>query len=141
VELDPDPTFTINTRSLALTETVGSLAEHGVRPRIPAPTGTPAMLIFAEQSDGPAYRMGFSNFQVITRYNRSSRYAMAVHDLAVAIAGRMHASTPESTSPGTVETRHAPEPAASAPPEEPALVTPPATDARSPTTPTVEAQP
>ena len=33
-------------------------------------------------------RVGFQNFHVITRYNRSIRYAMAVHDLAQAISAR-----------------------------------------------------
>ena len=46
------------------------------------------LLIPAEQQDGPAYRVGFQNFYVITRYNRSVLYAMAVHDLANAIAAR-----------------------------------------------------
>ncbi len=48
------------------------------------------MLISAEQKDGPAYRVGFKNFYVITRYNHSARYAMAVNDLADAIAARVH---------------------------------------------------
>jgi hypothetical protein len=33
--------------------------------------------------------VGFKNFEVITRYNRSVRYAMAVHDLATTIADRV----------------------------------------------------
>ena len=40
------------------------------------------LLVPAETQVGPAYRVGFKNFEVITRYNRSVRYAMAVHDLA-----------------------------------------------------------
>jgi membrane-bound lytic murein transglycosylase B len=100
VELDPDPTFTIDTRNLTLNETLASLAAQGVEARIAAPMGTPAMLVFAEQSDGPAYRVGFNNFQVITRYNRSWRYAMAVHDLAEAIAARVQATpAPVSAQP------------------------------------------
>ena len=52
------------------------------------------ILVSAEEHDGPAYRIGFKNFQVITRYNRSARYAMAVHDLALAIAARMPGAAP-----------------------------------------------
>lgn len=89
VELDPDPTFTIDTRNLALNETLASLAANGVETQSAAPPDTPAMLISAEQRDGPAYRVGFRNFEVITRYNRSVRYAMAVNDLAQAIAIRV----------------------------------------------------
>ena len=58
------------------------------------PPETPAVLLSAEQRDGPAYRVGFHNFYVITRYNASARYAMAVHDLAQAIALRVHAANP-----------------------------------------------
>jgi hypothetical protein len=47
------------------------------------------LLIPAETELGPGYRVGFKNFEVITRYNRSVRYAMAVHDLATSIAGRV----------------------------------------------------
>lgn len=94
VKLGPDPTFTIDTSNLKLNETIDSLALQGVQTLSDAPGDTPVILISAEQQDGPAYRVGFRNFEVITRYNRSVRYAMAVHDLAQAIAQRMHEGTP-----------------------------------------------
>jgi membrane-bound lytic murein transglycosylase B len=92
--LDPEPTFTIDTRNLDLNETIEGLNAKGVRVKIAAPADTPVLLVSAEQQDGPAYRVGFKNFQVITRYNRSVRYAMAVHDLAQAIAARANAPAP-----------------------------------------------
>jgi membrane-bound lytic murein transglycosylase B len=88
-KLDPDPTFQIDTRSLDLNRTLESLSAQGVQTDAPLPMDTPAMLISAEQKDGPAYRVGFNNFRVITRYNRSARYAMAVHELAQALAQRV----------------------------------------------------
>jgi len=87
--LDPEPKFQIDTRNLELNETVESLNAQGVAVLGSETGATPAVLISAEQQDGPAYRVGFKNFYVITRYNRSARYAMAVHDLAVAIAQRV----------------------------------------------------
>jgi len=94
VELDPDPTFVIDTRNFKPNETVQSLGLQGVHVKANVPGETPALILSAEQKDGPAYRVGFSNFEVITRYNRSVKYAMAVNDLAEAIARRMRG--PES---------------------------------------------
>lgn len=94
VRLDPDPTFQIDPRNLDLNETVDSLNAHGVRIDTAVPGNTPAVLIYAEQQDGPAYRVGFKNFYVITRYNASARYAMSVHDLAQAIVRRAHGAQP-----------------------------------------------
>jgi len=92
--LDPDPSFQIEPHNLELNETVGSLAAHGVRIEADVPPDTPAVLLSAEQRDGPAYRVGFHNFYVITRYNRSARYAMTVHDLAAAVAARVRGMQP-----------------------------------------------
>ena len=94
VELDPDPTFTIDTRNLKPNETVESLGLQGVHVKATVPANTPALILSAEQKDGPAYRVGFSNFEVITRYNRSVKYAMAVNDLAEAIGRRMRGTEP-----------------------------------------------
>ncbi len=42
----------------------------------------PAALIRLEEQQGSRYYMVFGNFKVITRWNRSSRFAMVVHELA-----------------------------------------------------------
>ena len=94
VELDPDPTFTIDTRNLTPNETVDSLGLKGVHVKAAVPADTPALILSAEQKDGPAYRVGFRNFEVITKYNRSVKYAMAVNDLAEAIGQRMRGTEP-----------------------------------------------
>ena len=88
--LDPSPSFQLEPHSLELSETVDSLGARGVKVDLDVPADTPALLISAEQPDGPAYRVGFHNFYVITRYNSSPRYAMAVFDLAQAIRERVH---------------------------------------------------
>jgi membrane-bound lytic murein transglycosylase B len=90
--LEPDPAFTLDPHNLELNETVASLASRGIKLDLTMPPDTPVVLIFAEQRDGPAYRVGFHNFYVITRYNASARYAMAVNDLAQTIAQRVHAA-------------------------------------------------
>jgi membrane-bound lytic murein transglycosylase B len=71
---------------LALSETVGSLRERGVKFDVSLPASAPAVLIELAGTDGPEFRVGFTNFHAITRYNRSQLYASAVSDLAEALA-------------------------------------------------------
>jgi membrane-bound lytic murein transglycosylase B len=92
--LEPDPTFQIEPRNLELNETVASLGSRGVKVDLEVPPDTPVVLISAEQRDGPAYRVGFHNFYVLSRYNASPRYVMAVNDLAQAIARRVQGASP-----------------------------------------------
>jgi membrane-bound lytic murein transglycosylase B len=70
---------------LALNDTLGGLRARGLAVDSPLPDTTPALLLEAAQQDAMSYRVGFQNFYVITRYNTSPLYAMAVHDLAQAI--------------------------------------------------------
>lgn len=89
---------------LALSETVGSLRARGVKFEATLPADAPAVLIRLEGADGPEFRVGFTNFHAITRYNRSQLYASAVNDLAEALAAAWRsppASPPdaESTAP------------------------------------------
>jgi membrane-bound lytic murein transglycosylase B len=73
------------TEHMALTETLGSLRAHGLTIESALPDETPSLLLAAAQPDAMGYRVGFQNFFVITRYNSSPMYAMAVSDLAQAI--------------------------------------------------------
>ncbi len=52
------------------------------------PNSTKGMFIDLETEIGTVYWLGFQNYYVITRYNRSKRYAMAVYQLAQEIANR-----------------------------------------------------
>ena len=70
---------------LALNDTLGGLRARGLTVSSDLPDDTPALLLAAPQPDANGYRVGFQNFYVITRYNNSPLYAMAVYDLAQAI--------------------------------------------------------
>jgi membrane-bound lytic murein transglycosylase B len=62
--------------------TVQQLVSYGIFPRRHHGSELRAALITLEGEDGPLYRVGYQNFYAITRYNRSKRYAMAVHELS-----------------------------------------------------------
>jgi membrane-bound lytic murein transglycosylase B len=94
--LQPDAPVTADPANLTLNETVAGLKAKGVAFDTGEAESTPVLLIPAETEIGPSYRVGFKNFEVITRYNRSVRYAMAVHDLATTIAGRVAATSPSA---------------------------------------------
>ncbi|MFO1467885.1 MAG: lytic murein transglycosylase B [Steroidobacteraceae bacterium] len=75
-------------RRFSLDSTVGSLRAAGLELAPDAAEDTPAGLIAVDRPDGTIWRVGLRNFHVITRYNRSSLYAMAAAELAAAV--RLH---------------------------------------------------
>jgi membrane-bound lytic murein transglycosylase B len=91
--LEGDDLSRFNTAKPELNETVKSLRDKGVRFETSMPADAPALLIVAQGKDGPVYRVGFTNFYVLTRYNRSPMYAMAVHDLGQAVVNFMRDAT------------------------------------------------
>jgi membrane-bound lytic murein transglycosylase B len=66
---------------LAPDTTVKALRDGGLRFDTAQDDGAPALFIRVDGADGPELRAGFHNFGVITRYNRSVLYGLAVHDL------------------------------------------------------------
>lgn len=78
-----------------------------VDPRSPELEAQPAVLVELPGGEAPSeYRLGFRNFYVLTRYNRSALYATAVYDLSQALRARAPKAEPKKAS--------APENAASA---------------------------
>ncbi|MGH8029479.1 MAG: lytic murein transglycosylase B [Arenimonas sp.] len=65
--------------------TLEELAARGYRATGNVPA-LPATLVTLEGAQGTEHWLAFKNFHVITRYNRSPLYAMAVHQLAQEIA-------------------------------------------------------
>ena len=74
--------------------TLADLAGRGFRPTVAGAPDLPVTLLTLDGAAGPEYWLGYRNFYVLTRYNRSPLYAMAVYQLAQAIAAPAPDSTP-----------------------------------------------
>ena len=75
--------------SLKLAHSVESLREHGVEFSKLPPCNEKLAIFSLDARDGKEYWVGFKNFYVITRYNHSPLYAMAVYDLSREIRQRI----------------------------------------------------
>ena len=71
--------------SMDLNDSLVSVREAGYGISADLPGETPVTLLSLEGEDGQEHWVGFHNFYVITRYNRSVMYALAVHQLGRAI--------------------------------------------------------
>ena len=65
------------------------LADSGVLSSVPLDGHHEVSLLRLSSNDGPEYWIGLHNFYVITRYNHSTYYAMAVHQLAETLRDRV----------------------------------------------------
>jgi membrane-bound lytic murein transglycosylase B len=65
--------------------TVADLAAGGFTTQAEVDPATPAAVLSLEEADGDRLWLTFNNFYVITRYNRSPLYAMAVFQLSEAL--------------------------------------------------------
>lgn len=61
---------------------IEELRKEGIGTEIPLNPSTLASLVKLENENGPEYWIGLNNFYVITRYNHSHLYAMAVYQLS-----------------------------------------------------------
>lgn len=77
----PEPRNTLSTK-----DNVESLSKKGVLFATDLDNAASAALLSYAGEDGPEYWVGFHNFFVITRYNRSSMYALAVYQLGQEVA-------------------------------------------------------
>lgn len=72
--------------TLKASETVGSLGQKGVLFATELGAASKAQLLSYEGAEGMEYWVGFHNFFVITKYNRSVMYALAAFQLGQEIA-------------------------------------------------------
>lgn len=79
------PEDKLNSRSRPKT-TVKDLAKKGFSAKSEKVSDKPAVALKYQGVNGPEYWLGYNNFYVITRYNRSRLYAMAVYQLSQEIA-------------------------------------------------------
>ncbi|HVR80944.1 MAG TPA: lytic murein transglycosylase B [Luteimonas sp.] len=68
---------------------LAALAQRGYRPQPGQPRAEGATLVTLDGDAGKEYWLGYRNFYVITRYNHSPMYAMAVQQLAQSIRGNV----------------------------------------------------
>lgn len=87
-----DPPRPANT--LKVTDSVESLSKKGVLFATELCADSEAQLLTYEGESGIEYWVGFHNFFVITKYNRSVMYALAVHQLGQQISTQVSASGP-----------------------------------------------
>jgi membrane-bound lytic murein transglycosylase B len=65
--------------------TIAELRSRGVIVQGPVDDTAEATVFYVQTESGPRLLLGLNNFYVITRYNRSINYAMAVWELAVTV--------------------------------------------------------
>lgn len=80
--LQPDAPSDLLTGTLKPERSVEQLQIQGVKSAEPLAASTQAALLAVDVDDGREYWLGLNNFYVITRYNRSLFYAMAVFQLS-----------------------------------------------------------
>ena len=93
VEIGEAPLDDLLAAGLEPHATVAQFRQRGVIPLEPTMDDATAALFAVEAETGPRYFLGFNNFYVITRYNRSINYAMVVQELATLLRLRRAQAT------------------------------------------------
>ena len=86
VNATPDATLTDD---ITPRTPIGEFRKLGIQPAEAVSDDALAALLPLELESGMQYWFGLKNFYVITRYNRSTNYAMAVYDIAQGIKARV----------------------------------------------------
>jgi membrane-bound lytic murein transglycosylase B len=86
---DADRSF-VATRDFKPAHTIDTLTAAGFSTTLEVDAGTQASVVRLEEENSEAFWLAFNNFYVITRYNRSPLYAMAVYQLSQEILGAMN---------------------------------------------------
>lgn len=81
--------------NLEATHGLADLAERGYRPRYAVGADLPATVLNLDGAEGREHWIAFKNFYVISRYNRSQLYSLAVFQLA----GEIAQARPDSATP------------------------------------------
>ena len=100
---DPD-NVVLDGSKLATPETVDSLQRKGVEFTALLGDNAPTMFVAARGMLGPVYFVGYKNLWVITRYNRSSLYAMTVAELGSAVRSALEQADAAAATPTTTAT-------------------------------------
>ena len=78
---------------------LAELASLGIEPVTARAPDTAANLLGLDAQEGREYWLTYGNFYVLSRYNRSPLYCLAVHQLALAIAAEVAKDAPPATAP------------------------------------------
>ena len=84
--------------SMDLDDTVAVLRAGGYEFATDLPDETPVTLVSLEGADGQQFWVGFHNFRVVTRYNRSVMYALAVYQLGRTILAAVEEFGPDGAT-------------------------------------------
>ena len=87
--LSGDPGEWAMSEGLRLDRNASELRDKGLDVDPGGEADDEVMIFSLEEADGPRFLVGYRNFYVITRYNRSNKYAMAVFELGQAVRARM----------------------------------------------------